>query len=129
MSSGSGLRSSSLSSVGASSGESCRFAPAQDPAERDAAALDQQGPFHAGLAAGQRGSAGAFPAAGRLRDAAVDRELLQGQADDPVIGLAGDLLQLREDPGPDPLAAALADRGGPQEQSAIDSYEQPNRRT
>jgi hypothetical protein len=62
--------------------------------------------------AGQPGSGRRIPAAGRLRDAPVDREFPQNQSDDPVIGLAGDLLQLREDPGPDPLAAAPADGGG-----------------
>jgi hypothetical protein len=40
---------------------------------------------------------GALAAARRLGDAAVDREFLQDQADDPVIGPAGDVLQLRED--------------------------------
>jgi DNA invertase Pin-like site-specific DNA recombinase len=83
----------------------------QDPAEGDAAALDQQGPLHAGFAPVNGARAGAFPAVGRLGDASVDREFLQDQADDPVIGLAGDLVQFREAPGPDPLAAALADRG------------------
>jgi hypothetical protein len=36
----------------------------------------------------------------------------QQQADHAVVGVPGDLLQFREDPGPDPLVAALADRGG-----------------
>ena len=39
-------------------------------------------------------------------------ELGQDQADDAVIGLPGDRVQLREDPGLDPLVAAVADRGG-----------------
>ncbi len=59
-----------------------------------------------------RAAARAFPAAGGLGDAPVDGQVLQDQADDPVIGLPGDLLQLAEDPGLDPLVTALADRGG-----------------
>ena len=74
--------------------------------------LDHERPFHAQLAAVDRARARAFPAAGRLGDAAVDGDVPQDQADDPVIGLPGDLLQLREDPVPDPLVAALPDRGG-----------------
>jgi hypothetical protein len=54
----------------------------------------------------------AVPAAGRLGDAPVDGDAGQGQAGDAVIGLPGDRLQVREDPGPDPLVAAVADRGG-----------------
>jgi hypothetical protein len=57
MSPGSGPMPASLSSVGASSGESCRFAGGQHPAERDAAALDQQGPLHAEFAPVNPGSA------------------------------------------------------------------------
>jgi len=57
-------------------------------------------------------AAGAFPAAGGLGDAPVNGEFLQDQADDAVIGLPCDRLQPREDPGLDPLVAAVADRGG-----------------
>ena len=38
--------------------------------------------------------------------------VFQGQADDPVMGLPRDLLQLAEDPGLDPLVTAVPDRGG-----------------
>jgi len=59
-----------------------------------------------------RAGTGAVPAAGRLGDAPVDGDVPQGQADDPVIGLPRDHLQVREDPGLDPLVAAVPDRGG-----------------
>ena len=39
-------------------------------------------------------------------------DFLQDQADDAVIGLQRDLLQLREDPGLDPFAAPFPDGGG-----------------
>jgi hypothetical protein len=52
------------------------------------------------------------PAAGRFGDAPVDGDAGQGQADDAVIGLPGDRLQVREDPVLDPFIAAFADRGG-----------------
>jgi hypothetical protein len=57
-------------------------------------------------------AAGALPAAGGLGDAPVHGEIVQDQADDAVIGLPGDGLQLAEDPGLDPLVAAVPDRGG-----------------
>jgi hypothetical protein len=75
-------------------------------------ALDHERPFHAQLATIHRAAAGAFPATGSLGDAPVDGEFLQDQADDAVIGLPRDRLQLREDPGLDPLVAAVPDRGG-----------------
>jgi hypothetical protein len=84
----------------------------EHPAERDAAPLDQQRPFHALFAAVDRAGAGAVPAAGSLGDAPVDGDVGQGQADDPVIGLPRDLLQRAEDPGLDPFVAAVPDRGG-----------------
>jgi hypothetical protein len=59
-----------------------------------------------------RAAAGDLAAAGRLGDAAVDGQFLQDQAHDPVIGVAGDRLEPGEDPVPDPLVAAPADRGG-----------------
>src|SRR2546430_340263 len=84
----------------------------EHPAERDAVPLDHERPLHALLAAVHRASACAFPAAGRLGDTPVDSQFLQEEADDAVIGVPGDLLELHEDPCLDPLAAALADRGG-----------------
>ena len=84
----------------------------EHPAERDAVPLDQERPFHALFPAVDRAGARAFPAAGRLGDAPVDGDVRQDQADDAVIGLPGDRLQVREDPGPDPLVAAVPDRGG-----------------
>jgi hypothetical protein len=73
--------------------------------------LDHAGALHALLAAVDRAAAGAFPAARSLGDAPVDRDFLQDQADDTVIGLQRDLLQAGEDPGLDPLVAAVPDRG------------------
>jgi hypothetical protein len=81
-------------------------------AERDALTLDHERAFHAQLAAVDRAAAGALAAAGGLGDAPVDRDFLQDQADDPVVRLPRDLHQLAEDPGLDPLIAAVPDRGG-----------------
>src|SRR5207248_8589851 len=80
--------------------------------KRDAAPLHHEGPFHAQLAAVDGAAAGALAAAGGLGDAPVNGEFLQDQADDAVIGLPRDRLQPREDPGLDPLVAAVPDRGG-----------------
>jgi hypothetical protein len=59
-----------------------------------------------------RAAAGALPAPGRLGDAPVDRQFLQDQAADAVIGIQRDLLQPGEDPGLDPLVAPFPDGGG-----------------
>jgi hypothetical protein len=64
------------------------------------------------LAAVDGAAAGVFPAARSLGDTPVDGEILQDQADDALIGLPCDRLQLREDPGLDPLVAAAPDPGG-----------------
>ena len=82
-------------------------------AQWDAAPLDHEGPFHAQLAAVDRAAPGALAAAGGLGDAPVDGNVGQGQADDAIVGFPGDLFQVGEDPGPDPLVAAVPDRGGP----------------
>ena len=111
MPSGSGPTSASLSSVRASSGESCRLAGGQHPPHQDAVALHQQQPLHAQFPAVNRAAAGALAAAGRFGDAAVNGEFLQDQADDAVIAVPGDLLQPGEDPCPDPLVAAFPDSG------------------
>ena len=81
-------------------------------AERDALPLDYERPLHAELAAIDGAAAGALPAAGGLGDAPVDGQVLRDQADDAVIGLPRDRLQLAEDPGLGPLAALFPDRGG-----------------
>ena len=88
----------------------------------DAVPSGHAGPLHAGFPPVNRAQACTFPAAGRLRDAPVDRGFPQDQSDDPVMGLAGDLLQLREDPGPDPLAAAPADGGGTAKSSRLSTH-------
>jgi hypothetical protein len=51
------------------------------------------------------------PPPGGLGDAAVHGDVVEQQADDAVVGVQGDLLELREDPEVDPLVAAVADRG------------------
>jgi hypothetical protein len=52
------------------------------------------------------------PAAGGLGDGTADGDLIEDKADDSVVGLQGDPLELSEDTEPDPLVAAVADRGG-----------------
>jgi hypothetical protein len=81
----------------------------EDAAERDPPALGMTDRFMPGL---PRSTACALPAAGRLGDAPVDGQFLQHQAGHAVVGVAGCLLQLREDARLDPLVAALADGGG-----------------
>ena len=84
----------------------------EHPVQGDAVSLGHERPLHAQLAAVDWAGTRAFAAAGRLGDAPVDGQLLQEQADDAVVGIQRDLLELAEDPGLDPLVAALADRGG-----------------
>jgi hypothetical protein len=74
-------------------------------------AVDHAGAFHALFPPVNGAAAGAFPAAGRLGDAPVDGDFLQEQADDAVVGLQRDLLEAGEDPGLDPLVAAVPDGG------------------
>jgi hypothetical protein len=68
-------------------------------------------PFHALFPPVHWAAPGALAAARRLGDAAVDEDLLQGQAGDVVISLHRYLFQAGEDPGLDPFVAAVADRG------------------
>lgn len=42
-----------------------------------------------------------------LGDGAVDGDLVENEADDPVVGLQRDLLELGEDAEPDPLSRRL----------------------
>jgi len=58
-----------------------------------------------------RGLSRCFTAAGCFDDAAIDRDIVQLEADDLVVGLQADLLKPGEDPGGYPLIAAPADRG------------------
>src|SRR3979490_13061 len=111
MSSGNGPMSASLSRVGANSGESCRLAPASTRPKGDAEALHHQRAFHALLAPIDRGRAGALAATGGFGDAPAHGNLVQYQADDAVVGVQGDLLELGEQPGLDPFVAAVADCG------------------
>jgi hypothetical protein len=52
------------------------------------------------------------PPPGGFGDRAVDGDLVEDKADDPVVRLQRDLLEPGEDTEPDPLVAAIADRGG-----------------
>jgi hypothetical protein len=83
----------------------------QDDAQGDPGPVDQCGPLQARLATVDRGPAGVVPAAWRLDDAPVDRDVGQVQAHEPVVGLQLDLPDPREDSGVDPLVAALTQRG------------------
>jgi hypothetical protein len=58
------------------------------------------------------GAPGHLAAAGGFGDRAVDGDLVEDEADDPVVGLQRDLLEPGEDAEPDPLVATVADRGG-----------------
>ncbi len=83
--------------------------PGQDPAQRDAVALDQHRPFHALFAPVHRGRTGDLAAAGGFGDAPVDGDVVEQQANDAVVGLAGDPGQLGEHPERDPFIAAVPD--------------------
>ena len=102
----------------------------QHPAQRDAVALDQEGAFHALFAAVDRAAAGAFPAAGGLGDAPVDGDVLQDAG-----RRCGRRTPGRSSSGRAKIPALIHSSRrsrivvAPQVQSAIDSYEQPNRRT
>jgi hypothetical protein len=108
--SGSGPRSSRRSRVGASRGESWRFAPARTRPSGIGVPVDQQGSFHALFAAVDRRRPGDLSAAWCLGDTAVDGDIMQDQAHDAVVGLQRDGPQLREYPGGDPFVTAVADR-------------------
>src|SRR5512142_1169344 len=109
---GSGPMSSSLSSVGGRSGESCRFAGASIRPSGMPRPLDHERPFHAQFPAVDRAAARASPAPRGLGDAPVYGDFFQDQADDAVIGVLRDPPEPAEDPGLDPLVAAFPDRGG-----------------
>jgi len=64
------------------------------------------------LASVDRGRAGDLTAAWGLGDAPIDRDLLQQQAHDAVVGVQRDLLELGKQSGLDPFVAPVADRGG-----------------
>jgi hypothetical protein len=51
------------------------------------------------------------PPTGGFGDAAVHGDVVEHQPDDAVVGVEGDPFELREDPEPDPLVAAIADGG------------------
>jgi len=84
----------------------------EDPAEGDARGLHRDGPLHALFSPVDGAAPGALAAAGRFRAAAVDGDVAQFQADDPVIGVPGDRVQLPEDPQFYPLIAPVPDGGG-----------------
>jgi hypothetical protein len=79
--------------------------------QRDAAGLDGDRALEALLAAIHRAASGDLAAAGRLGDAAVHNQVLQVQAEQPVVGAQHRQTQLLGHPGADPLIAA-APQGG-----------------
>ncbi len=83
--------------------------PGQDAAQCNAITVRHTRAFQALFAAVDRGTPGHLAASGGLGDRAVDGDLVQDQAGDPVIGLQCDLLEPREDAEDDPLVAAVAD--------------------
>ncbi len=85
--------------------------PCQNPIQREAVTLDQQGAFHASLAPVDRRQSGAL-AAGRLGDVPVHGDVVQVQAQDAIVGLQHERLELGEHPGK-PLVPAGPDRVRP----------------
>jgi hypothetical protein len=75
-------------------------------------ALDQQRAFHALFAPVDRRWAGDLAAAGGLGDAAIHGDVVKQQADDAVVGVQSDPLELGKNPEADPLVAAGPDGGG-----------------
>src|SRR3954447_12251109 len=100
-----------MSSVGRSSGESLRCAPAMTQPIADPGRLDQQGAFGALFASVDRGPARSLAATGSLDDAAIDGDTTRVESDQTVVGLQCDLLEPIEDPGLHALITPLADRG------------------
>lgn len=84
--------------MGASSGESCRFAPARTRPRGDAVAVDHGRAFHALLAPVDRGTPGDLAASGGLGDTAVHGDVVEDQTDEAVVGVQSDLFELGEHP-------------------------------
>jgi hypothetical protein len=71
------------------------------------------------LGAVHRTGASDLAAARRLGDAAGHADVLELQPDEPIVNLAGDVLELIHQPQRDPLVAAPAQRGSEQVLSAM----------
>ncbi|GAB2805293.1 hypothetical protein GCM10027073_42290 [Streptomyces chlorus] len=84
----------------------------QDTTEWNAVSVGRTRAFQTLLAAVDRGTPGHLAASGSLGDGAVHSDLVEDEADDPVVGVQRDLLELGEDAESYPLVATAADRGG-----------------
>jgi hypothetical protein len=82
-----------------------------DHCQRDAARVGGDRALRPVLAAVHRTASGDPAAAGRLGGAAVHRQVLQLQAEDPLVGAKHRQAQLLGHAGADPLAAAAAQGG------------------
>ena len=102
----------SLASVGASSGESWRLAPATWHPIGIPSAPGHQRALGALLGAVHRGLSGGLAPARGFDDAPVDNDVVELEADDLVVGLEAQVLQAGEDASGDPLIAATAHGGG-----------------
>jgi len=65
----------------------------QDAAQRNAVTVRHSGALQALFAAVDRGPPGDLAAAGGFGDRAVDGDLVDDEADDPVVEVQGDLLE------------------------------------
>jgi hypothetical protein len=79
-------------------------------AERDAVAIDAGRAFQAAFAAVDRRPASPVPAARGFRDRAVGTDVGHVQADHPVVGVEGQLMQSFAEPGVGPRPQPAADR-------------------
>jgi hypothetical protein len=84
----------------------------QDTTQWNAVPVRHARAFQPLFAAVDRGTPGHLAASGSLGDGAVHGDLVEDEADDPVVGVERDLLEPGEDPQSYPLVAATADRGG-----------------
>jgi hypothetical protein len=80
--------------------------------QRDAIRVGEDRTLQALLAAVDRAGPGDLPAAGRLGDAAVHRQVVQFQAEQPVVGAKHRALKPVGKAQGDPLIPAAAQRGG-----------------
>lgn len=83
----------------------------QDAAQGNAVSVRHTRAFQALFAAFDRGASGDLAAAGGLGDGAVDGDLVEDEAKDPVVGLQRDLFEPGEYAKSYPLVATVSDRG------------------
>lgn len=82
-----------------------------DTAGRETGGVGQQGAFRALLPRSTGDFPAAWPTAGCLDDAAIDRQVFKVQPDDPVLSIQAELFQRLEHSGSDPLLTPVAQRG------------------